>query len=223
MRPLSPAGEHVINEIARRHGFSVDATRSMLEAISHGNGAMAQFDHPEFAGPGQWMRGGMTMVSDMFNNGLKSRIDALCSDLAKVTASEPDLPRSGSFQSQSQGGARGGAEPQVSHSGTARALSTGGAELGDASVFVPPLAEASSGWWPRDLGSPDSTGVQDGARYAYFAQARRLAIDIHGKVVVYDTRDHRITGFSQQQSVGGTLSFFSQHGLVDVAGLPRVG
>jgi uncharacterized repeat protein (TIGR03803 family) len=27
----------------------------------------AQFSHPEFGGSGQWMRGGMIMVSDMFN------------------------------------------------------------------------------------------------------------------------------------------------------------
>jgi hypothetical protein len=42
-------------------------------------------------------------------------------------------------------------------------------------------------------------------------------------VTVYDTLDHRISGFSQQQSIGGSLTFSSQHGLVDVAGLPVVG
>jgi hypothetical protein len=211
----------MINEIARRHGFSVDATRSMLEAVTSGNGTMAQFDHPEFSGPGQWMRGGMTMVSDMFNKPLKRRVDALCVDLANLVASQPDLLRSGSFQSQSQVGPRNRAEQQGSP-GHAEAQPAAGAGFGNASVFVPPTPETSSGWWPRDLGSPDSTGVQDGARYAYFAQARRLAIEVHGHLAVYDTLDHRITGFSQQQSVGGTLSFFSQHGLVDVAGLPRV-
>jgi hypothetical protein len=69
---------------------------------------------------------------------------------------------------------------------------------------------------------PDSTGAQNGVRYAYFAQARRLAIDVNGKVTVYDTRDHRIGGFSQQQSHGGSLGFTSQHGLIDVAKLPVV-
>jgi len=39
---------------------------------------------------------------------------------------------------------------------------------------------------------------------------------------VYDTLDHQIGGFSQQQSVGGTLSFSSQYGLIDVASLPVV-
>ena len=41
-------------------------------------------------------------------------------------------------------------------------------------------------------------------------------------VTVYDTLDHQIGGFSQQQSVGGTLSFNSQYGLMDVANLPVV-
>jgi hypothetical protein len=59
-------------------------------------------------------------------------------------------------------------------------------------------------------------------RYAYFAQARRLVIDVGGTVTVYDTLDHQIGGFSQQQSVGGTLSFTSQYGLMDVASLPVV-
>ena len=35
---------------------------SMLQAVMDGNGTMAQFDHPEFGGAGQWMQGGMTMV-----------------------------------------------------------------------------------------------------------------------------------------------------------------
>ncbi|EWS64107.1 hypothetical protein Y695_02658 [Hydrogenophaga sp. T4] len=59
-------------------------------------------------------------------------------------------------------------------------------------------------------------------RYAYFAQARRLAIEVHGSVTVYDTMDHQIGGFSQQQSAGGTLSFSSQYGLIDVASLPVI-
>ena len=43
---------------------------------------MAQFSHPEFGGMSQWSPG-MTMVGDMFNNGLKSKLDAVCSELAQ--------------------------------------------------------------------------------------------------------------------------------------------
>ena len=63
VRQLSAAGQRAINDIAQRHGFGVDATLGMLHAVIDGNGSMAQFNHPEFSGSGQWMRNGMTMVS----------------------------------------------------------------------------------------------------------------------------------------------------------------
>lgn len=59
-------------------------------------------------------------------------------------------------------------------------------------------------------------------RNAYFAPARRLAIEVNGRVTVYDTLDHQISGFSQQQSSGGSLSFSSQYALIDVATVPVI-
>jgi hypothetical protein len=222
MLQLSSAGNDLVNGIAQRHGFSFDATASMLESVINGNGSMAQFNHPEFAGSGQWMRGGMTMVSDMFNNSLKGRVDALCSELSNVVASQPDLARSGSFQSQSQGGSHqstgyGNGQQQSNYGGGSQQQGSSG--FGAASLFVP---GTSNDWWPSDLRFPNSTGAQNGVRYAYFAQARRLVIDVGGTVTVYDTLDHQIGGFSQQQSVGATLSFNSQYGLIDVASLPVI-
>ena len=76
MRQISPTGQQAINDLAQRHGFSSDAMLSMLQSVINGHGSMAQFSHSEFGGSGQWMRGGMIMVSDMFNNLLKGRIDA---------------------------------------------------------------------------------------------------------------------------------------------------
>ncbi|NND92871.1 MAG: SHOCT domain-containing protein, partial [Granulosicoccus sp.] len=61
----------------------------MLVAVSDGGGSMAQFNCPELGGSGQWMRGGMTMVGDMFNHGLKSTVDRLCSELSDLLAGEP--------------------------------------------------------------------------------------------------------------------------------------
>ena len=46
MRQLSAAGQRAINDLAQRHGFSSDAVLSMLESVVNGNGAMAQFSHP---------------------------------------------------------------------------------------------------------------------------------------------------------------------------------
>jgi hypothetical protein len=223
MRQLTPVGQQVIDELSQRHGFSPDAVMSMLESVVNGNGTMAQFNHPEFAGSGQWMRGGMTMVSDMFNNYLKGRIDGLCFELSNLIASQPDLIRTGSFQSQSQGNGR-----QAAFGGGQRKRDESYQQqdehgpVGPVSLFVPPAAGTSGDWWPGDLGRPSSTGAQNGVRYAYFAQARRLAIELNGRVIVYDTLDHQIGGFSQQQSLGGSLSFSSQHGLIDVASLPII-
>ena len=224
MRSLSPAGEQTINQIAQRHGFSANAVLSMLESMINGNGSMAQFSHPEFSGSGQWMRGGMIMVSDMFNNGVKSRIDGLCNELATLIADQPDLIRSGSFQSQSQAWqGQGGSDTGQQQRIDAHVQQQGAdGPTGRVSLFVPPAPGTSGDWWPGDLRWPNSTGAQNGVRYAYFAEARRLAIEVNGRVTVYDTLDHQIGGFSQQQSIGGSVSFNSQYGLIDVASLPVV-
>ena len=216
MRQLSPDGQQMMADIARRHGFSTDAIMSMLESVINGNGSMAQFNHPEFSGSGQWMSGGMTMVSDMFNNYLKGRVNSLCSELAQLVANQPDLVRSGSFQSQSQGG-------QQQQNNNNHVQNQGGQPYAPtASLFIAPAPGTGVDWWGADLRWPNSTGAQNGVRYAYFAQARRLAIELNGKVTVYDTLDHQIGGFSQQQSYGGSLSFSSQYGLMDVTRLPIV-
>ncbi len=87
--PVALASEPaIIERLAERHGFSVDAVRVMALAIARGDRTMAQFDHREFGGHGQWMRGGMLMIGDMFNRDLKARVGALCDDLA----SAPDAP-----------------------------------------------------------------------------------------------------------------------------------
>jgi hypothetical protein len=80
-----------ISQIAARHGFSVGAAKHMLAAVARGRGGMAQFDHPEFGGPGQWMRGGMTMIGRMFDDALKYRVAALCADLAHLRERDPVL------------------------------------------------------------------------------------------------------------------------------------
>ena len=211
MRQLSPAGEQVVNDLVQRHGISFDAVATMLDAVINGNGGMAQFSHPEFGGSGQWMRGGMTMIGDMFNGYLKGRVDALCSDLSAIVANQPNLTRDGSFQSQSQGGY------------SQQHQQTGGGPSGPNSLFIPPPNTGASGnWWGDELSWPNSTGSQNNVRYAYFAQARRLAIDLNGTVTIYDTLDHNIGGFGQQQSCGGSFTFTSQYGVVDVSSLPVV-
>ncbi len=91
---------------------------------------------------------------------------------------------------------------------------------------VPAAAERQSGqtgqWWPEALGSASAAGAQNDMRYACFPDRRRLAVMRDGKVRVYDTGDHRISGFSQQQSDSQSLSFSSQFGAVPLADLTEV-
>jgi hypothetical protein len=141
----------------------------------------------------------MVMIGDMFNNGLKARVDGLCYELAGLARSanlfRPAAPLQS--QSQSQGGGAG------------------------VSLFVPGTF-TSGNWWPEDLGYAASTGAQNDLHYAFFPSTHRLAINIGGRVTVYDTRDHQISGFSQQQSGDQSLTFTSQYGLVNLSSLDIV-
>jgi hypothetical protein len=89
--PLSE--ESHVERIALRHSVSPDAVRTTLRALRSSGGSMAQFSHPEFGGMSQWSPG-MTMVGDIFNNQLKSKLDAVCSELARyATETSGDGPR----------------------------------------------------------------------------------------------------------------------------------
>jgi Short C-terminal domain len=91
---VTPDAANAIADIAQRHGLSREAVLAMLFALHTGGGTMAQFDIPELGGSGQWMRGGMTMVGNMFDNALKARVDALCNDLAQLLATTTVFPAS---------------------------------------------------------------------------------------------------------------------------------
>ena len=92
---VPPEVENAIAEIARRHGLSREAVLAMLFALHAGGGTMAQFSIPELGGSGQWMQGGMTMVGgNMFDNALRARVDALCSELAQLLTTSSVFPPS---------------------------------------------------------------------------------------------------------------------------------
>lgn len=145
---------------------------------------MAQFNIPELGGSGQWMKGGMTMVGEMFNHNVKAKVEQLGNQLSLLIASEE--------------------------------------------LFLNNLKESPSNfrmaenWWPTDLGTPSSSGSQNNLRYAFFPATNRLAVDEQGVLTVYDTLDHHISGVSQQQGNGTTVTFTSQHGRIDLNRLPVV-
>ena len=211
MPQLTDQGLEKINELSRRYGVSTNAVMTLLQSLLNSNGSMAQFDHGEFGGSGQWMPGGMTMVGDMFNHGLKAKVDGLCSELSQLLVIQADATLTASFQSQSQ--SQGIRQRQgYDISGTS-----------SVSLFVPETpGRTSDQWWPEGLGFPSGTGAQNQLRYAYFNQTHRLAVELNGRVTVYDTLDHQISGVSQQQGRGGSLTLTSQHGTVSVSTLPVV-
>ena len=136
--------------------------------------------------------GGMTMVGDMFNYQLKSKVDGICSDLSNAIVDQnlqvvPPPP------------------PQKSGSGLAGQGAGSGGQ-----------------WWPSELGAPNTSGSQNQYRYAYFAGLRRLAISDGQSVTIYDTLDHNIGGVSQQQGGVAGVGFTSQYGNVDLRTLPLV-
>ena len=112
MRQLTPEGQAALDDLARRHGVSADTVRTLLDALTQGNGVSAQFDIPELGGRGQWMRGGMTQTGNMSDHALKAKVDALCSELSALLEQGDDPGfgrcrlRAAQTQSQQQSGGR---------------------------------------------------------------------------------------------------------------------
>ena len=195
MQQFTQQGQQFIQSLAQRYGVSNDAVIAMIHSVMNGGGTMAQFSHPELGGSGQWMQGGMTMVGDMFNYGLKSKVDGLCSEISNQLMNQPGYFKPTQSQSQSNSSFSG-------------------------NLFV--SSEAAGQWWPDGLGSPSSTGGQNNVRYAVFPSSRRLVVDVDGRVSVYDTLDHQIGGVSQQQGGHDSLTFSSQYGSLSTLSLPLV-
>ena len=188
-----------VDAAAARHGFSRAAVSALWDALRRGGGRMAQFSHPELGGMGQWSGGGMLQIGAMFDHALKARVADLCADLAEAASRSPS--------------SRGVPGPALA----AQRQSQG---VGPAARGV---ADDAAHWWPSGLGRPSASGSQDGTRYAYFAEARRLAVDRAGAVTLYDTGRHRIFGVSQSRSRGPHLAFTADDGTVDLDGLAVVG
>ena len=183
-----------LNEIAERNDVSLSAVEHLLQAMKSGHGTLAQFNHPELGGMGQWSKGGLLMIGDMFNDRLKANVAAICSEVAglvELNNSDWHEPLARQAQVRNQGANMSEHRP-------------------------------GGNWWPEGLGQPSSTGSQNTLRYAFFPESRRLAVADGHSVTLYDTKDHRIGGVSQQQSSGQSLSFTSQHGPVDISELEKI-
>ena len=185
---MTETDSELADRLGRQHSVSPAAVQVVMTALKSGGGRMAQFSHADFGGMSQWSPG-MSMVGDMFNKQLQSKLDALCTDIvAHLDASSRD-----------DGG-----------------IHTSPCEVSYRSI------SASRDWWPSGLGNPSAVGAQNDLRYAVFPEPRRLALDDHGTVSVYNTGDHRIFGVAQAQSGDQTLTFTSQDGLVRLSDLHTI-
>ena len=200
MQELTPEGQQIIQNIAQRHGVSTDAVRTLLRALVASQGVMAQFSHPELGGMGQWSQGGMIMVGDMFNQGSPGPRGRPLHGTRLPLAHQPSLAVAASRRNRN----------------------VSPAALRASACSLPEPGRRRGAWWPAELGSPSSVGAQNDLRYAVFPTTHRLAIERAGRVTLYDTGDHVISGMSQQQSADQSLTFTSQRGVVRVADLPVV-
>ena len=176
----------VVPSIAERYRVSVEAVRQVERALRRTGGTQAQFNHPDLGGAGQWMPG-MVMTGRWDDHDLKRRVEGLCAEVAAVVRGLP------SSTPETLAGAPT-SKPVGSHMGVA----------------------AGEDWWPGALGRPSAAGSQNGVRYAYFSEKRRLLVQVGARVDAYDTGEHRISGVSQSQGHRSALAFKSQLGEVTV-------
>lgn len=87
-----------------------------------------------------------------------------------------------------------------------------------------PMKPMSGGqkWWPEDLGQPSTSGSQNGMRYAFFSEKRRLLIKRDGKLETYNTGGHHISGVSQQSTQDDSLAFSDQDGAIKLEDLQQM-
>jgi hypothetical protein len=74
-------------------------------------------------------------------------------------------------------------------------------------------------WWPASFGHPATSGEQNGMRYAYFPDQRRLLLQQGARIDAYDTTGHHITGAAQQQGRSSTLTFSTDRGQISTSQL----
>jgi len=88
MKALTNEGQQLVEDIAAKYNLQAATVESLLNAVISGSGTMAQFNIPELGGSGQWMKGGMTMVGDMFNSSLRTTVEKLCGELSNLVSTK---------------------------------------------------------------------------------------------------------------------------------------
>jgi hypothetical protein len=77
--------------------------------------------------------------------------------------------------------------------------------------------------WPAELGLPTTSGTSAEMRYAYFPTTRRLAVEWHGVLTIYDTAEYQFRGMLQGHPAEGVgISILTQRGRVQLTDLATV-
>jgi hypothetical protein len=91
--PLNEEG--FIARVSIRHAVSADAVRTIMQALRRRHYGAIQ---PSGVRRDVPMVTGMSMVGDMFNNSLKSKLDAVCTELAAYVAHTPSTDQDRSHE-----------------------------------------------------------------------------------------------------------------------------
>lgn len=172
--------------IAERYHVSEDAVRALFRALESTEGKVAEFNHPDLGGSGQWMPG-MIMLSDTDDAQAKARIAGLCAEVSAIV--------------QGRGTSADEALAMPMDAGASAAC-----------VTMPP----GESWWPASFGHPTAAGDQHGIRYAYFPDRDRLLVQQGGHILSYDTTGRRIIAFAQEQSTGSRICFTTERGPLEL-------
>jgi hypothetical protein len=182
----------LVQDVSRRNRLSEEAVTILLRALESSGYTMAQFNHSELGGMGQWSAG-MIMIGDLSNSDLKGRVERACSELAEGM-------RGASNSTGSSG------LPSI----IASTIPSGNVESNNRN------------WWPETFGTVSSSGSQNGCDYVYSRATNRLAIRRGSELTIYDTGKHEIYGVAQQQGSSSSLEFQSQLGTITAGELLRI-
>src|SRR5687768_15679393 len=122
----------VIPEIAARYLIPEEKVREIHRQLQANGGTQCQFQCEELGGPVQWMPG-MVMTTRWHDEGLRARVDGLCSEVAAIVRGS------------------GTSAPAALRRDPDTAPSSACVEL-----------PAGESWWPAAFGHPAASGAQSG-------------------------------------------------------------
>lgn len=76
-----------LSQLANKYKVSVASVKELESAIEKGGGTSAQFNIAELGGMGSWMKGGLIMLENSYDNVLKIRVSNLMDEISNSEGS----------------------------------------------------------------------------------------------------------------------------------------